>query len=275
MSYVNAENILPKHLVEEIQRYVDGQLLYIPRKSEKSLSWGEKSGAKVKLENRNKEILDSYYAGMSIEELCGKFYLSAKRIHGIIHEYERPQISIRAEKPQDYEEIRSLVQRSFLEGTGYTDGIGEVALIEEIRASEFYIPELSFVAEWNDKLVGHFMFSKFPLSKDKEGHWKEDQNLVILMPVAVHIDYLRQGIGSTMLRLGIQKVKEAGYRGIIVEGNPAFYNRVGFQTSLEYNIYATSGFPLEAPQCMMCQEAYEGTMNGIEGYVVYDMYKNV
>lgn len=275
MSYVNAENILPKHLVEEIQRYVDGQLLYIPRKSEKSLSWGEKSGAKVKLENRNKEILDSYYAGMSIEELCGKFYLSAKRIHGIIHEYERPQISIRAEKPQDYEEIRSLVQRSFLEGTGYTDGIGEVALIEEIRASEFYIPELSFVAEWNDKLVGHFMFSKFPLSKDKEGHCKEDQNLVILTPVAVHIDYLRQGIGSTMLRLGIQKVKEAGYRGIIVEGNPAFYNRVGFQTSLEYNIYATSGFPLEAPQCMMCQEAYEGSMNGIEGYVVYDMYKNV
>ena len=275
MSYVNAENILPKHLVEEIQRYVDGQLLYIPRKSEKSLSWGEKSGAKVKLENRNKEILDSYYAGMSIEELCGKFYLSAKRIHGIIHEYERPQISIREEKPQDYEEIRSLVQRSFLEGTGYTDGIGEVALIEEIRASEFYIPELSFVAEWNDKLVGHFMFSKFPLSKDKEGHWKEDQNLVILMPVAVHIDYLRQGIGSTMLRLGIQKVKEAGYRGIIVEGNPAFYNRVGFQTSLEYNIYATSGFPLEEPQCMMCQEAYEGSMNGIEGYVVYDMYKNV
>ena len=103
MSYVNAENVLPKHLVEEIQNYVDGQLLYIPRKNEKSLSWGEKSGTRIKLEKRNKEIVDCYLAGMSIEELCGKFYLSVKRIQGIIHEYECPKISIRIEKPQDYE----------------------------------------------------------------------------------------------------------------------------------------------------------------------------
>jgi hypothetical protein len=44
MSYVNATDVLPKILIEEIQRYVDGQLLYIPRKNENSLSWGEKNG---------------------------------------------------------------------------------------------------------------------------------------------------------------------------------------------------------------------------------------
>ena len=49
MSYVNAEDVLPKMLVEEIQKYVDGQLLYIPRKNGRSLSWGEKNGTKEKM----------------------------------------------------------------------------------------------------------------------------------------------------------------------------------------------------------------------------------
>ena len=44
MSYTKAEDVLPRHLVEEIQKYVDGKLLYVPRKDENSLSWGEKSG---------------------------------------------------------------------------------------------------------------------------------------------------------------------------------------------------------------------------------------
>jgi len=88
MSYINAIDVLPKVLVEEIQRYVDGQLLYIPRKNENSLSWGEKNGTKEKLENRNQKIVNSYYSGQTIEELCKAYYLSEKRIQGIIHEYK-------------------------------------------------------------------------------------------------------------------------------------------------------------------------------------------
>ena len=88
MSYVNATDVLPGFLVEEIQKYVDGQLLYIPRRDENSLSWGEKNGTKEKLENRNQKIVNSYYSGQTIEELCKAYYLSEKRIQGIIHEYE-------------------------------------------------------------------------------------------------------------------------------------------------------------------------------------------
>ena len=88
MSYVNAEDVLPKLLVEEIQRYVDGQLLYIPRKNENSLSWGEKNGTREKLAERNQTILDHYYSGQTIVELSKMYYLSEKRIQGIIHEYE-------------------------------------------------------------------------------------------------------------------------------------------------------------------------------------------
>ena len=42
MSYINADDVLPNILVKEIQKYVDGQLIYIPRKNENLLSWGEK-----------------------------------------------------------------------------------------------------------------------------------------------------------------------------------------------------------------------------------------
>ena len=88
MSYINANDVLPKNLVIEIQNYVDGQLLYIPRKNEHSLSWGEKNGTKNKLAERNQAILGHYYSGQTIAELSKMYYLSEKRIQGIIHEYE-------------------------------------------------------------------------------------------------------------------------------------------------------------------------------------------
>lgn len=88
MSYVNADNVLPPELVQEIQKYLDGQLVYIPRKNDNSLSWGQKSGTRDKLAERNRAIVRRYYSGESIAELSEVYYLSTKRIRGIIHEYE-------------------------------------------------------------------------------------------------------------------------------------------------------------------------------------------
>ena len=148
--------------------------------------------------------------------------------------------------------------------------------MEEIRDSKYYIPELSFVAELDGKVVGHFLFSKFPLSPTREGgHDDETESgIVMLAPVSVHADCFRRGIGTSMLLQGMEKVRELGYRGITVEGNYRFYNRLGFRTSSEYHIYPTSGYPMQEPRCMMCQETYEGTLDGVHGYIVYDMYHN-
>ena len=185
-------------------------------------------------------------------------------------------ITIRPEEHRDYKSIVSLILRSFQEGTDYSDGTDIIALVEEIRDSEYYIPELSFVAELDGKIVGHFLFSKFPLSTTSAGghHHNTDSGIVMLAPVSVHADYFRQGIGSAMLTMGIEKVRQSGYKGITVEGNFRFYNRVGFRTSSEYNIFPTSGYPMQEPRCMMCQETYEGSLNGVHGYIVYDMYFN-
>ena len=186
----------------------------------------------------------------------------------------RNDITIRPETQKDYKEIISLVLRSFQEGTDYSDGSDIIALIEEIRMSEYYIPELSFVAELDGKIVGHFLFSRFPLSRTKEGGHINDGSIVMLAPVSVHADYFHKHIGITMLRLGIEEVKKLGFKGINVEGDFRFYNRAGFKTSSEFGIYPTSGIPMGEPRCMMCQETYEGALEGIHGYVVYDMYYN-
>lgn len=175
-----------------------------------------------------------------------------------------------------YREIDSLVLRSFQEGSDYSDGTDVIALIEEIRESEYYIPELSFVAERDGIIVGHFLFSKFPLSSTVNGgHGTANETeIVMLAPVSVHADFLRQGIGTYMLTVGIEKVREKGFKGITVEGNYRFYNRVGFKTSSDYGIYPTCGIPMTEPRCMMCQEMYEGALKDTYGYVVYDMYYN-
>lgn len=186
----------------------------------------------------------------------------------------RKDIIIRPETHKDYKDIISLILRSFREGTDYSDGIDVVALVEEIRDSKYYIPELSFVAELNGKIVGHFLFSRFPLSRTKTGGHIENDSIAMLAPVAVHADYLHEHIGLTMLSMGIRRVKEYGFKGITVEGDYHFYHRVGFRTSAEFGIYPTQGIPLKEPRCMMCQEVYEGALNDISGYVVYDMYYN-
>lgn len=101
--------------------------------------------------------------------------------------------------------------------------------MEKIRDSKYYIPELSFVAEIDGKIVGHFIFSRFPLSSTpNETHidnmW--DYNIVMLTPVAVHADCLHQGIGSAMITQGIEKVRNAGYKEITVEGGTIIYTIV-------------------------------------------------
>ena len=186
------------------------------------------------------------------------------------------KVTIRPEEHRDYKSIVSLILRSFQEGTDYSDGTDIIALVEEIRDSKYYIPELSFVAELDGKVVGHFLFSKFPLSPTREGgHDDETESgIVMLAPVSVHADYFRRGIGTSMLLQGMEKVRELGYRGITVEGNYRFYNRLGFRTSSEYHIYPTSGYPMQERRCMMCQETYEGALDGVHGYIVYDMYHN-
>ena len=82
MSYVRAEEVLPKELLETIQQYVNGRLIYIP--CTEKMVWGSRTGTKEFLQQRNQSIYDLYRGGVAIPELVEEFALSAKSIQRII-----------------------------------------------------------------------------------------------------------------------------------------------------------------------------------------------
>ncbi|SFB38968.1 CD3324 family protein [Clostridium frigidicarnis] len=84
MKYKKAQNILPAHVLEVIQEYIDGGYLYIPRKSNNKKSWGENSGIRKDLKRRNREIFKRYNEGISVKDLTDKYYLTESSIRRII-----------------------------------------------------------------------------------------------------------------------------------------------------------------------------------------------
>ena len=86
MGYIKAQNVLPEEVVKLIQKYVDGEYLYIPRKKGNEKSWGEKNGTRSSLKERNTEIFHRYISGENVGELSKEYYLSEKSIRRIINQ---------------------------------------------------------------------------------------------------------------------------------------------------------------------------------------------
>ncbi len=86
MKYQNATNVLPKELLEELQKYAAGQLLYIPKPEHLHQKWGEGTGTREYLLQRNREIQRLFVFGNSIDTLADKFCLSPDSIRKIIYQ---------------------------------------------------------------------------------------------------------------------------------------------------------------------------------------------
>lgn len=84
MKYLKAQNVLPEEIIAIIQEFIDGELVYIPRKTGEQRSWGEKSGAKNALKERNNQIFREYMGGMTVDNLSRSYYLSEQSIRRII-----------------------------------------------------------------------------------------------------------------------------------------------------------------------------------------------
>lgn len=92
MKYENANNILPADLVNQIQKYAAGKLLYIPKKEE-PVAWGSLSGARQKLLKRNQRIYNEYKNGKGVGELSEEYFLSVDSIRKIVYGANRNRIS--------------------------------------------------------------------------------------------------------------------------------------------------------------------------------------
>jgi Mor family transcriptional regulator len=84
VSYRNGKDILPTELLLEIQKYIQGEIIYIPREEKTRAAWGQLNGTRTLLDRRNNEIYILYKNGHSADELVEKYNLSEDSIRKIL-----------------------------------------------------------------------------------------------------------------------------------------------------------------------------------------------
>lgn len=85
MNYVKAGAVLPEDLLKEIQKYVQGEMLYIPKTKDKRKKWGTQSGGRQELDERNRRIKSAFQHGCPIDELADTYSLSVETIKKIVY----------------------------------------------------------------------------------------------------------------------------------------------------------------------------------------------
>ncbi|CAN7504946.1 CD3324 family protein [Paenibacillus sp. LjRoot153] len=85
MKYISAETVLPDDLLKEIQKYVQGRMVYIPNSEGSRKKWGEKSGNRNYLNLRNVQIREKFNEGATIDQLSELFSLSHDSIKKIVY----------------------------------------------------------------------------------------------------------------------------------------------------------------------------------------------
>ncbi len=87
MSYMRANEVLPADVLAVVQQYAEGQMLYIPKKTDSKRAWGAGTETRKTLELRNARIYDRYHKGVSLRELADEFFLTEKSVQRIIRNF--------------------------------------------------------------------------------------------------------------------------------------------------------------------------------------------
>ena len=129
---------------------------------------------------------------------------------------------IRAESPGDRDAVAAVTRAAF----GRDD---EARIVDAVRASDGFVPELSLVAEEGAELVGHVLLSYVLL----EG---PGVRVLELGPVSVRPERQRAGIGSALIGEALRVADERGEPLVLVLGHPGYYPRFGFRPAAELGI---------------------------------------
>jgi len=161
-------------------------------------------------------------------------------------------MNIRPENQTDYQQVAQIHKLAF----GQKD---EADLVEKIRASPYYIPELSLIAELNNSVLAHLMLSYIHLVN------QETFQVIGLAPIAVHPNFQNKGIGSALVNNALNKTNALGEALVIVLGHPQFYSRFGFKPSTNFGIQS----PFPVPEENFMVKPLSNYLPNYKGEVVY------
>jgi predicted N-acetyltransferase YhbS len=166
---------------------------------------------------------------------------------------------LRQEEEKDYAQVFNLVEQAFKDAE-YSDH-QEHFLVEKLRKSDAFIPELSIVAEINNEIVGHILFTKLFVRSDSEIF-----SSLSLAPVSVKPEYQRKGIGSQLINEGHKIAKELGYESVILIGHENYYPKFGYKKTSNFGI----SFPFDIPEENgMAIELVKDGLKNVKGVVKY------
>lgn len=138
-------------------------------------------------------------------------------------------MNIRKEEEKDYNQVFELIEKAF-ENEEYSDH-REQFLVERLRNSDSFVPDLSLVCEMNGLTVGYIS-----LTKIKINHSDFSYDSLALAPVAVLPNYQGNGIGGHLIEFAHKKARELGFESIILLGHPTYYPKFGYRKASDFDI---------------------------------------
>jgi putative acetyltransferase len=163
-------------------------------------------------------------------------------------------VTVRREVPADMPGVRMLNEMAFGQRR-------EADLVDTIRSKQRDL--LSLVAEDDGKIVGHILFSPAGI----EGPHGVKGGMA-LAPLAVLPGMQRQGIGTQLVRQGIEERGTARCPFVIVLGHAAYYTRSGFERASWCGIRCPGeGVPDDAFMVLWLDRSLVGKVSGIASYL--------
>lgn len=169
-------------------------------------------------------------------------------------------MNIRKEEIKDYDDVFKLIEKAFKDEE-FSDH-QEQFLVERLRKSESFIPELSLVAEMDNQIVGYILLTKIKIINV---NFEETISLA-LAPVAVLKKYQGKGIGGQLIVQAHKIAKDLNFNSVILLGHENYYPKFGYEMSNKYGIKLPFDVPDE--NCMLI-ELTENALKNINGIVEY------
>lgn len=169
------------------------------------------------------------------------------------------KIIIRQETAKDFPYVFELIKDAFK--TEPFSDFTEQFLVERLRKSNAFIPELSMVAELEGEIIGHILLTKIKINTTNESF-----NSLALAPVSVKPAYQNKGIGGQLILQAHAKAIELGYKSVVLLGHQDYYPRFGYKKASKFGIKLPFDVPDE--NCMAI-ELVENGLAGVSGTVEY------